>query len=305
MPTGDKTVVMHIDEQLPMLTRAMIAAADAAAAIIEAHQRIPVEVKVKGAGKASRASTVVTEVDLMSQKAILDVLRPIATEYKFAILAEEGVDNKERLEKEFFWCVDPLDGTLPFIERQHGYSVSIALISRCGEPVIGVVHDVWGKVVYHAIKGYGAFRNQQPWKLPPSCLSKDTRLRVLFDRSTFVEERFDALRGLLNELAGELGYEHVDVLNYGGAVMNAIWALEHSPAVYFKLPRGSNSGGSLWDYGATACLFGELGAVASDIFGNSLELNRATSTFMNHNGLLYATHQNLADSVRQKLKNWL
>ena len=47
----------------------------------------------------------------------------------------------KRLELNYFWCIDPLDGTLPFIEGKVGYAVSIGLVSRDGTPLIGVVCD--------------------------------------------------------------------------------------------------------------------------------------------------------------------
>ena len=88
------------------------------------------------------------------------------------------------------------------------------------------------------------------------------------------------------------------IINQGGAAMNACWVIEHAPAVYFKFPKPEHGGGSLWDYAATACLFGELpGAVASDIRGRPLDLNRRESTFMNADGIIYATDGALAGAV--------
>ena len=42
----------------------------------------------------------------------------------------------------------------------------------------------------------------------------------------------------------------------------------------------------------------ELGAVASDVYGQPLDLNRADSTFMNHRGILFTTDQALARDMR-------
>ena len=56
----------------------------------------------------------------------------ITQKYDFGILTEETPDNGSRLVKDYFWCVDPLDGTLPFTEGTPGYSVSIALVSKSG-----------------------------------------------------------------------------------------------------------------------------------------------------------------------------
>jgi 3'-phosphoadenosine 5'-phosphosulfate (PAPS) 3'-phosphatase len=69
--------------------------------------------------------------------------------------------------------------------------------------------------------------------------------------------------------------------------------------VYFKLPKAEEGGGSLWDFAATAALFSELGYVASDFYGEPLDLNRADSTFMNHRGVLFATDYSLAIEIQK------
>ena len=79
--------------------------------------------------------------------------------------------------------------------------------------------------------------------------------------------------------------------------MNACRVLAHPSACYFKFP-GPTGGGSLWDFAATACLFAEIGAVATDIHGGLLDLNRADSTLMNHRGVLFATDEALARRIR-------
>lgn len=88
--------------------------------------------------------------------------------------------------------------------------------------------------------------------------------------------------------------------------MNACWVLEKSPACYFKFPKPEDGGGCLWDYAATACLFNESGAVVSDIQGQSLDLNRPDSSFMNHRGVLYASTPAMAKEIMylfQEIKN--
>jgi 3'-phosphoadenosine 5'-phosphosulfate (PAPS) 3'-phosphatase len=79
--------------------------------------------------------------------------------------------------------------------------------------------------------------------------------------------------------------------------MNALWCLENAPACYFKFPKPQEGGGCFWDYSATACIFHELGAIATDIHGDPLDLNRPDSTFMNHRGSLYATNHELAQRI--------
>ena len=79
--------------------------------------------------------------------------------------------------------------------------------------------------------------------------------------------------------------------------MNACGVLTTPPACYFKQPKPSG-GGSLWDFAATACLFAEAGAIATDVHGGPLDLNRADSTFLNHRGVLFATDETLAHQLR-------
>ncbi len=55
-------------------------------------------------------------------------------------LSEEDKDNNERLNKEFVWIVDPLDGTQGFINKEPELSVSVALV-RNGIPVVSAVYN--------------------------------------------------------------------------------------------------------------------------------------------------------------------
>ena len=143
-----------------------------------------------------------------------------------------------------------------------GYAVSIALVSREGNSCLGVVYDPLTENLYYAVKGLGTFRNEKVWDWKP----------------TFNET-----------------YE---TIHCGGAVMNACWVLENAPACFVKRPKVQEGGGCLWDYAATACLFEEVGAVVSDSHGNSLNLNSRESVFMNHMGVLYASHREIAEEVQ-------
>ena len=274
------------DIDLLTLSKLAISAAELAGEFIENSRGEHLKVETK-CGGSTLASQVVTEVDLQSQKIILDILTPSCEDYDIAMLAEEDIDSKLRLVKDFFWCVDPLDGTLPFIEGSSGYSVSIALVSKLGEPLIGVIYDPNTSTLYHAVKGEGAYRNNQQWILPQPKM--DNPLTLVCDRS-FIQHRFYSTTiDTLNSIASTLGYNSVEIIKHGGAAMNACWVLENTPACYIKYPKLADGGGSLWDYAASACLFNEIGATATDIHGNALLLNNSESTFMNKRGVLYAS----------------
>ena len=108
----------------------------------------PAEIEHKAG--ASAASQVVTNVDREAEQSILEILEPTVASHGLGILSEERGDDGSRLRTEYFWCVDPLDGTLPFTEGRPGYAVSIALVANEGTPMIGVVADPISGTMYSA-----------------------------------------------------------------------------------------------------------------------------------------------------------
>jgi len=289
-------------DDLYLLNQCAISAAYQAGQIIAQHAQRDVVVNTKNGG-SSWAAQVVTEVDHLSQATILQTLLPTCRMFDLALLSEESPDDKERLQKPYFWCVDPLDGTLPFIEAVPGYSVSIALVARDSTPWIGVVYDPLNKTLFHAIKGQGAWRNGQALKgsaMPPST---SQTLTFITDKSFGRDPAYDSTLVQLGRVAIELGYDNAAIRLQGGAAMNACQVLEHPPACYVKFPKPQQGGGSVWDYAATSCIFGEAGAPATDIHGNSLVLNPVRSTFMNHCGVLYSSNQLIADRMIELYKN--
>jgi len=275
------------------LTKHAVQAAREAGELIRSYQDREVEVLHKEGGD-TYASQVVTEVDRKAQDAILQVLGPSCEEFDLAVLTEESEDDGSRFEKECFWCIDPMDGTLPFIQREPGYSVSIGLVAKDGSPQIGVVYDPVYDVLWQATKGEGILRNGELWTLDAS----SQELTFTYDRSFADRPERDRVLQELEDYAHSVGLGKLVSTQFGGAVINACHALENSPGCHFKFAKPQEGGGSLWDYAATACLFEEAGAVVSDIHGQPLDLNRSDSTFMNHRGAVYATDQGLAERVR-------
>ncbi|MBT7853343.1 MAG: inositol monophosphatase [Opitutae bacterium] len=281
---------------LKELTTHAVQAAREAGELIRSYQDREVEVLHKEGGD-TYASQVVTEVDRKAQDAILQILGPPCEEFDLAVLTEESEDDGSRFEKKFFWCIDPMDGTLPFIRKEPGYSVSIGLVAKDGSPRIGVVYDPVHDVLWQATKGQGVQRNGELWTLDAS----SQELTFTYDRSFVDRPERDRVLQTLEDYAHSIGLGKLVPTQFGGAVINACHALENSPGCHFKFSKPQEGGGSLWDYAATACLYEEAGAVVSDVHGDPLDLNRPDSTFMNHRGAVYATDQGLAERIREIL----
>ena len=267
----------------------------AAGRFIQGVDRSSLKARYKAAG-SSAASQLVTEVDLRSETIIREHLAASCKQWNIAFVGEESVSTVgtargDRLAQPCFWCVDPLDGTLPFVEGAAGYAVSIALVAQSGEPLIGVVFDPEDNSLVQAVKGRGVSRtlsqdNSENEKAEYFCVYADASFRLPSERAD--------IAFAIDNCARSAGLPGAEIVYGSGAVKNA-WQVWDSPAAcYLKLPSTQEGGGSIWDFAATACIAREAGAWASDAYGNALDLNRTDSTFMNHRGVLFASNQRIA-----------
>ncbi|ASB49370.1 3'(2'),5'-bisphosphate nucleotidase CysQ family protein [Alkalitalea saponilacus] len=286
--------------QLFLLKNSAIAAAYQAGIYISKQVDRKLNVGTKASGD-SLASQVFTEVDMESQNIVSQVLEPTMDMFDIGFLAEESPDDGSRLVKDYVWCIDPLDGTLPFINRQHGYSVSIAMVRKDGFPIIGVVYDPLKQNLYHAHTGGGAFFNQKQLEIPDN---NDEVLHLYSDRSFAEQDFFPMVVKKLEEHHQSTGCRKIELHTTAGGAMNACMVLQHANSCYFKFPKDEEGGGSFWDYAASACIFNEAGAISVDMFGSPLELNRRESTYMNHKGILYASSQRIAGVVMETFNSF-
>lgn len=77
---------------------------------------------------------------------------------QFPILSEEnaGIPYEQRAQMDYFWMVDPLDGTKEFIKRNGEFTVNIALIHK-NKPVMGIVYVPTQDKMYWGAEDKGAF----------------------------------------------------------------------------------------------------------------------------------------------------
>jgi len=105
----------------------------------------------------------------------------------FPILSEEGkeIPYKDRRQWEYFWLVDPLDGTKEFVKKNGEFTVNIALIHK-DTPVLGVVYAPALDVCYWAKQGEGAFKDGQ--KLPIKTVNQRNTYKIIASRSHMSNE---------------------------------------------------------------------------------------------------------------------
>ena len=108
----------------------------------------------------------VTVADRTVEKLIRGRLGEVFSDH--GIYGEEG--TRERMEQEFRWYVDPLDGTTNFAHGMPHFCVSMGLEQRKpgggpgheGEIVAGVIYDPMLDELFSAERGKGARLNGQP-----------------------------------------------------------------------------------------------------------------------------------------------
>ena len=96
----------------------------------------------------------VTLADKNADKVIREYLHEKYPDYAF--LTEESTDDKSRLNNDYVWIVDPVDGTKDFVAKDGGFTTNIALAYK-HEAVVGVVVVPLTGEIFFAAKGMGAF----------------------------------------------------------------------------------------------------------------------------------------------------
>ena len=102
----------------------------------------------------------ITKADLRSNECINEGLTNLSIDYP--ILSEENkiLSFEERKKMPVMWCVDPLDGTKEFINKNGEFAICIALISD-HKSVAGFVYEPVKDRLFYALEGEGAWLEEK------------------------------------------------------------------------------------------------------------------------------------------------
>ncbi|HEY8364195.1 MAG TPA: 3'(2'),5'-bisphosphate nucleotidase CysQ [Haloplasmataceae bacterium] len=122
----------------------------------------------------------VTLADIQANEIIIGHLRKCFPNY--AILSEESVDDESRLDNDYCFIIDPIDGTKDFVNKTGEFTVNIALAYK-QKIVVGVIYVPVLDELYFAEKGKGAYKVKEQ-KYTKLCVSdRQNKLRVAESRS--------------------------------------------------------------------------------------------------------------------------
>jgi 3'(2'), 5'-bisphosphate nucleotidase len=135
-----------------------------------------------------------TKADLTSEKVILENLEI----FDYGILSEETDKENDRLNKDYVWIIDPLDGTKDFIQKTDEFTVMIGLAHK-GQVEMGVVYQPANDTIYFAEKGKGAFKQvgeTQPEQIYVSTRNNFSEMKMIASRNHLS----DSVTNLANKL---------------------------------------------------------------------------------------------------------
>jgi 3'(2'), 5'-bisphosphate nucleotidase len=114
-----------------------------------------------------------TSADLLSNDIICKGIKSISD---FPIISEENMEipYDERIKYEYFWLIDPIDGTKEFIKKNDEFTINVALVHK-DQAILGIVKAPAIGETYYAVKGFGAYLETSIEKTQLFCTEHDTK----------------------------------------------------------------------------------------------------------------------------------
>lgn len=263
----------------PMLVMAARAAQTVGQELLKAHQnrhRLDLQVEDKGIDGP------VTRVDRYLEQLTIETLKKSYKNHSF--LGEEfGFQEGKGHDADWCWIIDPLDGTLNFIQGIPHFCISIA-VQHKGVTQHGVIYDPVRDELFAASRGQGATMNQrrirvaQKESLQNSCLAVGHAYRATRNGEivSYAEQHFASLLAVTQ--AGS------QIRRCGSAALDLAYVANGRVDGFFEL------GLKPWDIAAGDLIVREAGGTVVDARGDNHSLD---------NGQVIATSMKLLKPLMQ------
>ncbi len=204
----------------------------------------------------------VTEYDKRVQAALEKELLTILPD---AVMIGEEDDIQKELPDGYAYIVDPIDGTSNFMLGCNCSCISVALIYN-KERVAGAVYNPYQKEMFYAIKGQGAYLNEQPIHVSEFPINHSL---VGFGTSPY----YDGLMEKSFRLAMYYCEEAIDIRRSGSAAIDLCNVACGRTGMFFELRLQP------WDFAAGSLIVEEAGGVVVDVDQNPIDVSRYSSVF--------------------------
>jgi myo-inositol-1(or 4)-monophosphatase len=207
-----------------------------------ARQR-SLSIDAAGVETKSSASDPVSAADRASEKLITDGLT--AARPGDGLLGEEGASRPSSTG--LTWVIDPLDGTVNYLYGRLDWCVSIAVEDEQGA-LVGVVHQPRTGTTWSAVRGQGAYRDDQ--RLGP-LRQVELRTALVSTGFSYLPERRAEQAALLRDLLPAVR----DIRRGGSAALDLCTVADGTADAYYEHLIQP------WDVAAGALIAREAGAV--------------------------------------------
>lgn len=195
----------------------------------------------------------VTSVDVGAEQMLVKRLKEVLPEAGFLAEEEHQVLDQDKV---YNWVIDPLDGTLNFVQQIPAYSISVALMQG-DEVVLGVVLELNLNECFYAFKDGGAWIDGRSI----SVAAKEGLDQAVFatgfpvDRDERIDFYMDLLKATLKETRGvrRLGSAAVDLCYTAIGRFDGYYEFDLKP----------------WDVAAGALIVQEAGGKVTDLSGGN------------------------------------
>eukprot|EP01100_Stratorugosa_tubuloviscum_P008237 TRINITY_DN342_c0_g2_i1.p1 TRINITY_DN342_c0_g2~~TRINITY_DN342_c0_g2_i1.p1 ORF type:complete len:288 (+),score=168.57 TRINITY_DN342_c0_g2_i1:57-920(+) len=197
----------------------------------------------------------VTETDKKAEEVIIAIIKEKFPDH--FIIGEESVSDGAPciFTDQPTWIIDPLDGTTNFVHRFPFVAPSICF-SINKEPVIGVVYGCILNEMFTAIKGRGAFLNDERISVSKREKLSEAIVGTEFGSSR-EEPRMTTLVKNMYKLAAPPICVH-SIRALGSAALNLCYVARGALDIYYEF------GPHIWDYSAGHVILTEAGGVTLD-----------------------------------------
>ena len=194
----------------------------------------------------------VTYVDKTAEQKIIAQLKTILPEAGF--IAEEN--SEKRVDKDFMWIIDPLDGTTNYIHGMSPFAISIGLMEN-QKMVGGVVYEVGLDECFYAWKEGKAYLNEKE-----ITVSNTNKLEDSLLATGFPYYDYSRLEPFMETLSYFIQNTH-GVRRLGTAATDLIYVACGRLEGYYEY------GLSSWDVAAGAFIVQQAGGKVSDYKGEN------------------------------------
>jgi len=136
-----------------------------------------------------------TEADLKANEIICNSLKQLYP--TIPLMSEENKQTPYEIRKdwEYYFCIDPIDGTKEFIKKNDEFTVNIALIYK-DTPVLGVVYAPALNELYYAKKDEGAYLSITKSRKLPYIKKDSATINVVVSKSHLSKETQEFINSL-------------------------------------------------------------------------------------------------------------